>query len=165
MKTRLITVLGLLSMVLMAGCAAVNPAAIPTRPAVITAPASQTDNSWLDTAQPLTTTAILTGTISENSPSPTEPNPIIDPPVNTPSQTSAAPASVRVDLPVPKISVAEVYSKLNDAEDFILVDVRSKADYAKGHLAGALSISIDVLTERYTEISLQAEVIVYSACT
>jgi hypothetical protein len=178
MKTRLITVFWLLSMVLSVGCAAGKSAAIQHSPTVVpdlqstqswsevtTEPANGTNNYFVGTPETMSTIAIKTAAITDNSTSLTEQNTIVEPLVYTPSATKTVPASVRVDASVPKISIEDVHRKLNGTVDFILVDVRSKADFDKGHLAGALSVPIDMLAERYVEISPQAEIIVYSACT
>jgi hypothetical protein len=80
----------------------------------------------------------------------------------TPALTATTSPAI---ITVLKISVDGVKQKLDSGAGFILVDVRSRVDYDRNHIKGALSIPLQELDSRYKEISSVAEVIVYAACT
>lgn len=46
-------------------------------------------------------------------------------------------------------------------EDFILVDVRTKGEFAKSHMNGAINIPVDDLRERFHELDSQKLIVVY----
>jgi hypothetical protein len=82
-----------------------------------------------------------------------------------PTQATPESTPIQTALTVPKVTVEEVKQKMDSGFIFILVDVRSKTDYDKGHIVRAVSIPIQALPGRYTEISQESEIIVYGACT
>lgn len=113
-------------------------------------------------------------TIKSNPPTPTlvatfTPTgvPVVTTPPAVISTTSVTPSSTPIPTasPVPKLTVQEVKLKIDSGSVFVLVDVRSKADYDKSHIVGAVSIPIQELPTRYIEIPTESEIIVYSACT
>ena len=59
------------------------------------------------------------------------------------------------------ITPADVKAKMDAGEKFILVDVRSPAQYDAGHILGAISIPLPQLGYRYNELNPQDEIIVY----
>jgi Rhodanese-like domain len=75
------------------------------------------------------------------------------------------PAPTQTTSPIPNLTVEQVKNKMENGSIFVLIDVRSKADYDKSHIVGAVSIPIQELDTRYTEISQESEIIVYGACT
>jgi flagellar basal body-associated protein FliL len=90
----------------------------------------------------------------------------------TPNSTSSTspkyqqtPAPTQTTSPIPNLTVEEVKQKMDSGSIFVLMDVRSKADYDKSHIVGAVSIPIEDLSRRYTEISQESEIIIYGACT
>ncbi|MDG1482538.1 MAG: rhodanese-like domain-containing protein [Myxococcota bacterium] len=60
-----------------------------------------------------------------------------------------------------RISGAEAREKV--AGGAVLVDVRSPAEFASGHLDGARNIPLGALRSRLDELSADAEVVVYCA--
>jgi hypothetical protein len=78
------------------------------------------------------------------------------------SETARPPVSTAA---VPKITVEEVKRKIDSAAVFVLVDVRSKADYNRSHIVGAISVPVKDISARSAEFSPESEIIVYSACT
>ncbi|MDX9872397.1 MAG: FAD-dependent oxidoreductase [Clostridia bacterium] len=51
--------------------------------------------------------------------------------------------------------------ELQKKEDILLLDVRSKGEYEQGAIAGALSISVDQLRQRYQELDTKKKIVVY----
>jgi rhodanese-related sulfurtransferase len=45
--------------------------------------------------------------------------------------------------------------------DYILVDVRTEAEYSKGHIEGAVNIPVDELRERLDELDKSKTIVVY----
>ena len=83
-------------------------------------------------------------------------------------QQQSAPTSG--DLPpsfflpeVPRISAEEVKAKLDAGANLVIVDSRSKANYEKSHIAGAISIPLGTMAERYSELNGYDEIVTY--CT
>lgn len=66
---------------------------------------------------------------------------------------------------LPKVSAEEVWHKIKSSDSFVLVDVRAKVAFDQGHIHGAVSMPLQELPQRSTEIDRQSEVIVYAACT
>jgi rhodanese-related sulfurtransferase len=60
------------------------------------------------------------------------------------------------------ISPAEYQSQFgNNADDFLLIDVRTPEEFASGHLAGAVNIPVDQLEARLSEVSDDRPIVVY----
>ena len=66
-------------------------------------------------------------------------------------------------LDSPRISPEEVEAKLATGSNIVIVDTRSKAEYERTHIAGAISIPVGELEQRYSELRSYDEIITY--CT
>ena len=66
--------------------------------------------------------------------------------------------------PVEFIAQQQVKKLIDIGEDVIFIDLRSAADFGKGHLPGAKSIPIEMLRERWKEIPTSGRVVLYCAC-
>ena len=66
--------------------------------------------------------------------------------------------------PVPKVSIEEAKSILDTGDNVVMVDIRSKVQFERSHIDGAVSIPIDGLADRYNEIDPEAQVLVYASC-
>ena len=62
--------------------------------------------------------------------------------------------------PVEAVTRAELVARLRKG-DIVLVDVRPEQEFEAGHIDGAVSIPIDELAERLTELPADAEVVAY----
>jgi rhodanese-related sulfurtransferase len=62
--------------------------------------------------------------------------------------------------PVEVIGRAELQERLRK-DDVVVVDVRPEAEYAAGHIEGAVSIPIDELDERLAELPGDTEIVAY----
>jgi len=69
-----------------------------------------------------------------------------------------------VPSPVPKVSVAVAKCILDTDDNVVLVDIRSKPQFERSHIDGAVSIPMDGLANRYSEIDREAQVLVYASC-
>lgn len=67
----------------------------------------------------------------------------------------------------PMLGVDELKRRLDAGEDFVLLDVRSAADFAgeKGHIAGALNIPLEELAARQGELDARRDQPVLLVCT
>lgn len=61
---------------------------------------------------------------------------------------------------VPIISVQEVKQKLDEGQDIIILDTRSREDYQKKHIKGSLSMPQDEIYTRYSSLPQDKEIIV-----
>ncbi len=61
----------------------------------------------------------------------------------------------------PPISVAELRARLSGESPPLLVDVRTAAEYARGHLPGALLVPVDELGSRLEELRGRGPLVVY----
>lgn len=61
----------------------------------------------------------------------------------------------------PVITPAELKAQLDKGEPVVIVDGRPPADFAQGHLQGALSIPFGEISERYQELSKDRLIVVY----
>ena len=61
---------------------------------------------------------------------------------------------------IPSITASEVNRMLTDKEDFILVDVRTKAEYDSEHIKGAINIPLDEI-ESTTTLNKDSKIVVY----
>lgn len=50
--------------------------------------------------------------------------------------------------PTPQISAEEVYKKMSEHTDAILLDVRTPGEFAKGAIEGSVNIPVDELSSR-----------------
>jgi rhodanese-related sulfurtransferase len=55
----------------------------------------------------------------------------------------------------------ELARRLDDGDDLVVLDVRPAAEYAAGHLPGAVSIPIDELRRRLAELPADREIVAY----
>ena len=83
--------------------------------------------------------------------------------------TSPTPAGTRFTLPqteadAPRISAEDAKAAV-DAGYAIIVDVRSVESYAKGHIAGALSIPLDRIEADPAGVSLDPSKWIITYCT
>ena len=74
------------------------------------------------------------------------------------SQAAMPPGS---DLPIELIRVKQVSQLLSDGAPVLLVDVRSRQDYLIRHIKGAVSIPIDSIEARTSEIPRDGLVVLY----
>lgn len=68
-----------------------------------------------------------------------------------------------VPAEIPRISVEEVKAKLDAGSNIAIVDARSKREYEQSHIAGAISIPLQEITQRYSELYRYDEIVIY--CT
>lgn len=59
------------------------------------------------------------------------------------------------------LSFDELLKKFKENEKFVLVDARSREDYDKSHLPGALSIPVDEIRDYADKLDKSEEVITY----
>jgi rhodanese-related sulfurtransferase len=63
---------------------------------------------------------------------------------------------------VPKITPAQYQQQFNSATTpHLLIDVRTPAEFASGHIAGAINIAVETLSNRLSEVPKDKSVIVY----
>ena len=79
-------------------------------------------------------------------------------PLITPSPTPEGGALTR--SVVPRIEV-EVAKEMADADEAILVDVRSQGTFEQAHIAGAISMPSNEVVDRYHELPTEKLVIFY----
>ena len=78
--------------------------------------------------------------------------------------SSPSPYTPTPNLPdSPRISPEEAEAKLAAGSNIVIVDTRSKAEYERTHIAGAVSIPVEELEQRYSELRGYDEIITY--CT
>jgi phage shock protein E len=61
----------------------------------------------------------------------------------------------------PSISAAELHDKRTSGEAPIVIDVRTSAEYATGHVPGAINIPFDQVAERIAEVDAPHGVALY----
>ncbi len=64
---------------------------------------------------------------------------------------------------VPRVSLEQLKEKLDAGADVVIVDVRSKEEFAAGHIPGAVSIPWEEIDDRYRELPRDKEIITYCA--
>lgn len=64
---------------------------------------------------------------------------------------------------IPRIGVDEVKRKVDRGVNLVIVDTRSRELYEHTHIAGAVSVPLEEVAERYTELKGFDEIITY--CT
>lgn len=88
-------------------------------------------------------------------------------PVTTAPQTTAAPSLISsiFEKGYEDISVQAVMDKIENKEDFILLDARTREEYEEGYIEGAILIPYNEIEERHWELNVPKdnEIIVY--CT
>jgi rhodanese-related sulfurtransferase len=63
-----------------------------------------------------------------------------------------------------KLSPADVQSRKQAGESFVVVDVRSAASYATQHIGGAVSLPLDQIATRSPELPKDRYVLLYCTC-
>lgn len=107
------------------------------------------DDGVTPSAEP-TAASTPTPAPTEVPPTPTAPRPTATwVPLITPSPTPEGGAFGRSD--VPRIGVAEAKARA-EAGEALLIDVRAEGTYNRLHIAGAISMPIDQVDERYKEL-------------
>lgn len=66
--------------------------------------------------------------------------------------------------PVDFVTPEQVKRLLDIGEEIAFIDMRSAAEFAKGHLPNAKSIPIDALGHRWKEIPTSGRVVLYCSC-
>lgn len=66
-----------------------------------------------------------------------------------------------VSVPLTEISSYQLLQKMNNNNDFVIVDVRNKDAYDLGHIRGAISMPMSELASRYTELPEDNDIIIY----
>lgn len=61
------------------------------------------------------------------------------------------------------ISMGQLESMLNGERNFVLLDVRERTEYERGHLEGAVSLPLSELEENLTMIPRNCPVVIYCA--
>ena len=77
-------------------------------------------------------------------------------PTVEPSTSAAADGPVASRQPVAgrtDIAVSELKTRIDNESDVVVIDVRTKREYVRGHLAGAKLIPTNELTRRLTELA------------
>ena len=75
----------------------------------------------------------------------------------TPSPKTPSPAEI------PRIQARELWERLQAGEAIVVVDVRSREEYAQEHIAGALSLPLSELSQRAAELPRDRLLVFY--CT
>ncbi|MBC8265099.1 MAG: rhodanese-like domain-containing protein [Anaerolineales bacterium] len=64
---------------------------------------------------------------------------------------------------VPRVRLEQLKEKLDAGADIVIVDVRSKEEFAESHIPGAVSIPWEEIEARYPELPRDKEIITYCA--
>ena len=64
---------------------------------------------------------------------------------------------------IPRTSPEAVKDKMDIGANITIVDTRSKAEYEQNHIAGAISIPLEEIAQRYQELNSANEIVTY--CT
>ncbi len=76
----------------------------------------------------------------------------------------SSPITSTTDLSeIPRISVDELKRKVDMGSNLVIIDTRSKEAYEQMHIAGSISVPLEKVAERYTELKGFEEIITY--CT
>ena len=118
-----------------------------SRPAKATKSPKQRYRIWLLGIAVVITIAVI-GSIASQGLGPSSPPP------STPAPNL---------LELPRISPGEVEAKLAAGSNIVIVDTRSKAEYERTHIVGAISIPVEETNQRYSELRSYDEIITY--CT
>ncbi len=81
------------------------------------------------------------------------------------SQLSEVSEAVRIHFeagdPIEPIAAAELKRRIAAGDDVVVVDVRPRQEFEAGHIAGAVSIPLEELSERLDELPDDVEVVAY----
>lgn len=76
---------------------------------------------------------------------------------NTPLTTLIAENSLKINL-------RELLEKMNSQDDLLIIDVRSKLEYQKGHIPGAINIAVEQFEQWSAQFSPQSEQTIVIYC-
>ncbi len=79
------------------------------------------------------------------------------------SDSTSASAPIPSPPDIPRISPGEVKALLDAGSNLVIVDTRSREEYERVHVAGAISIPLEETAQRYRELQGYDEVVTY--CT
>lgn len=77
--------------------------------------------------------------------------------------SSPAPTPIPSPPDIPRISPEEVKALLDAGSNIVIIDTRSRGEYERVHIAGAISIPLEETAQRYRELQGYDEVVTY--CT
>lgn len=84
--------------------------------------------------------------------------------LQTPVKTESSVAPLPADGTYLKLSPAEVRSRKQSGEGFVVVDVRAVTAYATQHIEGAISLPLDQIAARSSELPKDRYVLLYCTC-
>lgn len=64
---------------------------------------------------------------------------------------------------IPRISARAVKDKLDAGSNLVIIDTRSEAEYEQAHIAGAISMPLERIAQRYSELNIYDDIVTY--CT
>ena len=64
---------------------------------------------------------------------------------------------------VPRTTTQQIQERIEQGEEILIVDSRSKASYDDRHIQGAISVPVDEVSERLDELPKDKEIVFY--CT
>ncbi len=64
-------------------------------------------------------------------------------------------------MEISRVSAEELKRRLDGGEGIVVLDVRSAADFDIGHVAGARSLSVKELPQRYQEVPTDQTIVCY----
>ncbi len=64
-------------------------------------------------------------------------------------------------MEVPRTAAKEVKRRLDKGAALLIVDVRSREDYDRAHIAGAMSLPIAEIEHRYSELAHERVIVCY----
>ena len=79
------------------------------------------------------------------------------------SGTGSSSAPIPSPPDIPRISPEEVKALLDAGSNIVIIDTRSRGEYERAHIAGAISIPLEETAQRYRELQGYDEVVTY--CT
>ena len=120
----------------------------------------------------LTLAAFVTHTVSCDYTVTTTPsNPVVQPdstaPVSSPMIVPTIPPSpITTSSPFSNatITAQELKKLIEDGISLVIVDVRPVTQFEKSHLNSAISLPLETLSDRFSEIPTGFEVIIYASC-
>lgn len=65
---------------------------------------------------------------------------------------------------VPQIEAAELKSAIDNGENCVILDVRTKGEFEKGSIKGSVNVPIDLIETRIKDIVLNKEIKIYVYC-
>ncbi len=71
----------------------------------------------------------------------------------------------QVSVPYKDITVQEAKSMIDNNKDILILDVRTEAEFAQGHLVGAINIPHFDIEDRYKELDVDNNKSIITICT